>query len=836
MSRITLLSPLDGWLLPLGEVPDAVFAQGLAGEGVAIDPTGGVLHAPCAGEVLPLGSAAHAVSLRVLPGCDLLLHVGIDTVALNGAGFVPLVRAGQRVAPGDALLRFDLQRLVEAAPSAITPFVLAGGGCFERGPLHRVVKVGEPLGELVLVESGVQSAAAAGPLQRGRFRLPFEHGLHARPTAQLVAALRGLDATAALLVHGRRADARSTVALMALGLRCGDEVDIETGGAQAVEALQRLGALLAPLVESPRASIAPLRRAPAPASPITAVTAVHGKALGVAAPLLDEDRPADMASRGIECEQPALQAALTSVLAYLQRQVDAARGEQAEILSAHIELLQDPQLQAHAQERLAAGLSAPAAWRAATRSACAELMALADPHLRARAADLRDIERQVLRVLAGEPIDAGPALPERAIVLADELLPSDFLRLDLTRLVGIVMARGGSTSHVAILAAAQGIPTLVAAGRELLQIDPGTPLILDGDTGTLHIDPPKAQREALGRALLEQAERERADRAAARAPATTRDGHSVRVLANVGSLDEAERAPNRGADGCGLLRSEFLYLDRREAPDEALQAREYAAFASAFGELPLTIRTLDAGGDKPIAYLPLPREDNPALGLRGLRTGLRHPELLNTQLRALLRVGRPQQIRILLPMVNEPSELAQVRAMLDACAGDLGLDRVPELGVMIETPASALLAAELLREADFLSIGSNDLAQYVLAMDRGHPELAARLDGLHPAVLRLIGMAADAARAAQKKLSLCGGLGADPQALPILLGLGVGELSVVTGAIPRLKAQVRRLHLDECADLARRALALGSASEVRELVRHWQAALAMPIEVTENVG
>jgi multiphosphoryl transfer protein len=310
----------------------------------------------------------------------------------------------------------------------------------------------------------------------------------------------------------------------------------------------------------------------------------------------------------------------------------------------------------------------------------------------------------------------------------------------------------------------------------------------------------------------------------------------VRVLANVGSLDEAERAPNRGADGCGLLRSEFLYLDRREAPDEAMQAREYAAFASAFGELPLTIRTLDAGGDKPIAYLPLPREDNPALGLRGLRTGLRHPELLNTQLRALLRAGRAQQIRILLPMVNEPAELAQVRAMLDACAGDLGLDRVPELGVMIETPASALLAAELLREADFLSIGSNDLAQYVLAMDRGHPELAARLDGLHPAVLRLIGMAAEAARAAQKKLSLCGGLGADPQALPILLGLGVGELSVVTGAIPRLKAQVRRLQMIECVDLARRALALGSAGEVRELVRHWQAQSVMPTAIRESAG
>lgn len=824
MNRIALLSPLDGWLLPLAQVPDAVFAQGLAGEGVAIDPVNRILHAPCAGEVLPLGTATHAVSLRVAGGCDLLLHVGIDTVALGGAGFQALVQPGQRVAAGEALLRFDLHALVEAAPSAITPLVLSGAGRFERGPLHRAVKVGDVLGELWLPDTASQASDAAGPVQQGRFRVPFEHGLHARPAAQLVTALRDLAAEVYLLANGRRADVRSTVALMALGLRCGDGVEVHARGAQADEALQRLTALLSPWLSTPQETQAPVARPISSDGMLRAVAAVPGKALGVAVPLLNEDTPLDTASRGIDTEHAALHEALAAVLAHLRHHAKQAESEQVGILTAHIELVQDPHLHAQARARIDAGASAAGAWRTATRAACADLTALADPHLRARAADLRDLERQVLRVLAGEAIDAGPRLPEHAIVLADELLPSDFLRLDASRLAAIAMARGGSTSHVAILAAARGIPTLVAAGAAVLGIAPGTPLILDAEAGVLHIDPPEAQRDALRQALREQAERARSERAAAHLPAITTDGIGVRVMANVGALRETTGACTLGADGCGLLRSEFLYLDRRDAPDETLQAREYAAFASAFGNLPLTVRTLDAGGDKPIPYLPLPHEDNPALGLRGLRTGLRHPDLLIAQLRALLRVGQPQQIRILLPMVNEPGELAKVRAMLDACVYDLGLEQAPALGVMIETPASALLAAELLRDADFLSIGSNDLAQYTLAMDRGHPELATHLDGLHPAVLRLIATAAQAARTAQKKISLCGGLGADPQALPILLGLGVHELSVVPGAIPRLKAQIRRLAMRDCTELAQCALRLGSAAEVRELAHRWQPA------------
>lgn len=832
MIRLSLKAPLAGWLLPLSDVPDPVFAQGMAGDGLAIDPTSELLCAPCAGEVLPLGDGArHAISLRIADGVDLLMHVGIDTVALGGTGFECLVQSGQKVECGQPLLRFDLQTLVEQAPSAVTPIILAAGGQIIARRPNRVVAVGDELMELLVESPTAANPAQVGPRLRRQLSIPFEHGLHARPAAQLVSAMRAFDAEVSLHVHGRRADLSSTVSLMALGLRCGEVVEAEAAGAQAAAALDALVGLLAPAAviatTKPQPDFAAQRSG---SRRVSAVTAVHGKALGVAVPLLaDEEDVAEHAAPG---DDPAmqLQQAKQQVQAHLENLLQSASGEQSEILSAHLELLQDPQLQREAKRKMDEAKSAAFAWRAATRAARAELNALADPHLRARAADLRDLEQQVLRVLGGEAVDAKRDLPDQAVVIADELLPSEFMRLNLSQLSGIVMARGGSTSHVAIMAASHNIPTLVAAGREVLSIAPGTPLILDGDTCTLHIDPPAAKCAAVTASLKQQAERERADLAAARAPCHSLDGVNIAVLANIGSLAEAERAVTRGAEGCGLLRSEFLYLDRREAPDEITQRREYAAFAKALEDLPLTIRTLDAGGDKPIAYLPLPFEENPALGLRGLRTGLRHPDILNTQLRALLSLKRAQQIRILLPMVNDLEELAQVRDRLDALAGELGLEQTPALGVMIETPASALLAADLLREADFLSIGSNDLSQYVLAMDRGHAELAARLDGLHPAVLRLMAEVARAGAEVGKKVSICGGLAADPQALPILLGLGLRELSVVAGAVPRLKAQVRRLAISDCKLLAQQSLAKSSARQVRELARHWQPTAMMAME------
>ena len=324
-----------------------------------------------------------------------------------------------------------------------------------------------------------------------------------------------------------------------------------------------------------------------------------------------------------------------------------------------------------------------------------------------------------------------------------------------------------------------------------------------------------AAERALGeRRLLDSAERQ-----AAQSAAVTVDGVRVAVLANIGSAVEATEAVALGAEGCGLLRTEFLFLERPTAPDVEAQRREYQRVIEAFAGRPVVIRTLDAGADKPIAYLPQPREENPALGLRGIRVSLRHPELLAAQLEALLQVRPLASCRVMLPMVNGAAEVRRVRELIDTAAARLGITGRPALGVMIETPAAALSAAQICEVADFLSIGTNDLTQYTLAMDRTHPELAAELDGLHPAVLRLVAATAQAASARGRHVAVCGGLASDPLAVPVLLGLGIDELSVVPGLIPRIKAHIRGLAMADCRVLAGHALELSSAPEVRALLR-----------------
>src|SRR5260221_2258794 len=377
-------------------------------------------------------------------------------------------------------------------------------------------------------------------------------------------------------------------------------------------------------------------------------------------------------------------------------------------------------------------------------------------------------------------------------------MPSQLIALDSSRLAGICLARGGATSHVAILGASAGGPRLVAAGPAVLDVAEGTPVVLDGEHGWIDVDPPPAEVASAARAASQRAAQRAADLANAHEPALTLDGVRIVVNANAGSLADAVSAMEHGADGCGLLRTEFLFLDRREAPGEDEQADEYARIAQAFGGKPVNVRTLDIGGDKPIAYLPLPREDNPALGLRGVRTSLANPELLRVQLRAIARAASKTPCRVLVPMVNDSEEIAALRAH---APGDL-----PAIGVMIETPAAALAARALAEHVDFLSIGSNDLAQYTLAIDRGHPDLARKLDALHPAVLLLIAATVEGARAHGRSVSVCGAMAADVDALPLLIGLGVHEISATPSAIPRLKRTARSLDSRACVELVGRAL------------------------------
>ena len=840
---LILLAPLAGWSTPLDEIPDPVFAGRMLGDGLAVDPTGNVLHAPCDGEIIALPQSRHAVTLRGDSGAEILMHIGIDTVGLGGEGFQAHVQAGQRVAAGERLITFDLDLIARRAKSLLTPILVMEGCGFTvvRSIENRELAVGDVLMEIAPVGAASVRSDADHPgaydarkelaqAESRRVPVALEHGIHARPAAQIVNALKSLAGEVSLAAQGRTANARSTVALMKLGVHKGDEVEIHAAGRDAGRAIAAVTALLAgahpggggsPGATQRSATVRPpelnVAAEPHAGAALPGVIASRGLAVGQAVRLAVREIEVAQTGAGVAHESQELDRAKTDVRTRLQAARASASGTASEIVEAHLGLLDDPELTDKALTLIAGGASAAYAWRQAIRGNIEALRALDDTRMAERADDLLDLERQVLLSLSGHVGAAIEELPPDAILLAEELLPSQLVALDGTRLVGIALAAGGATSHVAILAAAMGVPTLVALGPAVRRIADGTPLLLDAEAGLLHVDPGEECLTATRRQLAFRGAQRAAEREAAQQDCYMADGRRIEVFANVGSLAEAQAAARNGAEGCGLLRTEFLFLERETPPSEAEQHAEYQQLAEALGGKPLTIRTLDIGGDKPIPYLPMPAEENPALGLRGVRTSLWRPDLLRQQLRAILGVRPYGQCRILLPMITDVAEIRSVRALVEEARGEIGRQEPVEIGVMIETPASALLAQAIAVEADFFSIGTNDLTQYTLAMDRGHPELAARLDALHPAVLRLIACTAQAAQARKRMVAVCGGLASDPAAAPILIGLGVHELSAVPSVIPRLKAIVRKLTLADCTEMARQALEQSSAEAVRAL-------------------
>jgi multiphosphoryl transfer protein len=852
---LKITSPFDGWCAPLDEVPDEVFAGRVLGDGLAIDPTSGIVLAPCEGEIVVLPASAHAVSIRSPDGLEVLIHIGIDTVRLGGRGFDARIKPGARVQAGEELIRFDLDGVARGAKSLMTPIVVTSDGAVVTNRrASGAVRAGELLFEINGGASRAQLADA--PRTRGNSSAPggsvaraeraiavaLSQGLHARPAALLAQRAKGTATLITLRAHGRATDARSVVGIMALGVRHGDELLIQAEGdgapqavAQMLDALeeaQRLDAAHA-AVSIPAAHAAHAAHAAdtthatdagerlAGPREMRGICAVPGFAVGRATRIERREIEVTEQGDGTLHEQSELARARANVRLRLERVRNAGGAERQQIIGVHLEFLDDPGLNDSANELIAKGKSAGFAWRGATRRSIAALKSLDDSRLRERADDLLDIEAHVLLALAGEARPMHQPLPEQAILLADDLLPSELTALDRRRLAAIALSGGGATSHVAILAAAMQIPMLIGIGQVLRKVPDGQTIILDADNGMLY-EAPAADAVARARSLVAtRLARSAALRAAAVEESRSLDGTRIEVFANLGSTADALAAVENGAEGCGLLRTEFLFIDRATAPTEDEQLTAYQSIADALGRRPLILRMMDVGGDKPLLYLPLPPEANPALGMRGVRTALSHPDLMRTQLRAALRVTPYGTVRLLIPMVTDVSEIIAVRRVIDELNVELNLRGRISLGAMIETPAAALTAPTLLREVDFLSIGSNDLTQYTLAMDRGHTNLARRTDALHPAVLQMMAAAASAGKAAGKLVAVCGGVAADHTAVPILLGLGVRELSVVPAAIPALKRQIGSLRMAECETLARSCLALGSAAEVRDRVERF---------------
>jgi phosphocarrier protein FPr len=847
-NRLDLKAPLTGVLVPIEQVPDPVFAQKMVGEGLSIDPLSDHLLAPCDGEVIHLHAAAHAVTIRTAGDLEVLLHIGLDTVTMRGEGFSPKVKVGDQVRTGDELITFDLDKVATSAKSLLTQVVIANSDLLTSfTPREGLVTAGaDDVAELTFTAEG-DGAVGAAPVPAGRtvtsdaVVVPNPAGLHARPAAVLSNLAQQYESTVRIKRGDDQANAKSVMAIMGLEVLKGNKVQVIAHGPDAAQAAQELAEALreglgeegvVPVPDTQADGAEAAAPAPAPAARparrsedpdvLIGVAASPGLGVGKVLRVVREDIEVREDATDRHKERRLLNEALDRAMVQLEalenRLRQEADADKAAIFAAHREILRDPDLLDIASSAIDKGKTAAFAWRRAYTTYADRLAGSKNELLAQRATDVRDVGQRVLEEVTGQRREK-PEIPEGTILVAEDLTPSDTASLDRTRVVGFCTVAGGASSHVAILARSLDIPAVAGIEPRALDVPDGTLVILDGAKGTLRMNVTEDDVARIRQHQKRLAARRAEELAHAGEPAVTSDGHHVDVAANIGSLDDAEQAMTKGAEGVGLLRSEFVFLGRRKAPTEDEQAELYTAIAKALtpGQ-PLVIRTLDVGGDKPLPYLPMAPEENPFLGERGIRIGLERPELLHTQVRAILRAaGAGAKINVMFPMIATIEEFRQAKAIFEEEREALGVAPVP-VGIMVEVPSVAVMAPQFAAEVDFFSVGTNDLTQYTLAMDRGHPKLAPQVDGLNPAVLGLIAQAAKAAEAAGRWVGVCGGMASDPQAVPILIGLGVDELSVSIPAIPSVKAQIRSLSLTRCQELAARALTLDSAAAVRALV------------------
>jgi len=680
----------------------------------------------------------------------------------------------------------------------------------------------------------VASGAAADALIEIRNKL----GLHARPAAVFVqtAGRYASDVRIARMNNEmKRANAKSINAVASMGLRQGETIHLWAAGpdaAAAVDALKKAAQNDFGEADEAAAPVATAARFESTSKTfdggLLGIPASPGYAAGPAIILTQAELEVDHHTvDDPEAEWARLWKALDAVRASterLRRQlIKSSTAYDSAIFDAHLLFLNDPDLlgkvhRAISEERR----NAAWAWSEAIQDEVADFGKIEDDYMRARAADVADIGRQVLLQLNGGAATLSIATP--GILVAKDLSPSDTAGLDRAMVLGVCTEQGGSTSHSAILARTLGIPAVLGCGEALNKIVGGTPLIVDGSTGQVWVSPSAEVSTIYQEKIAAWRSQQILARKTSHAPAVSKDGIPVEIVANIGSANDAQTALEAGADGVGLLRSEFLFLNRSDTPTEDEQAAVYQQIADAMEQRPLIIRTLDVGGDKPLAYLPQKQEQNPFLGKRALRLCLDEPDFFKAELRAILRASPGHNIKIMFPMVADIGEVRRARTLLEEARGELiarGIQvaAAVDVGIMVEIPSAALLALTLAHEVDFFSIGTNDLTQYTMAAERGNADVAYLQDALHPAVLRLIDRTVRGAEEMGKWVGVCGELAGDPVAMPLLLGLGVKELSMAPGAIPAAKNLVRTLDISGLRYLAEESLELESAAAVRMLVR-----------------
>ena len=816
----TLISPLDGTVVALEKVPDPVFSEHMLGNGLAILPASQTVFAPLDGTVTNINAAKHALVIKH-GDMEVLIHVGLESVTLQGEGFELFIQKGQTVRAGQKLLTFDLNILTKKAASPLVMLVITSPADAPVTVLaDEHIKTGLPFFSVRNTAATAETRTSAEVTESAPLLLKNPSGLHARPAAML-AAVAAKHAYFVELCKGRQcADVKSIVSLMGLGLQCNDSVTFRVYGPKetAQPILDQLTAAFESVLGNPETVSEPTEETAELTENIHGICACGGMACGKAFLLKNSTFSFEENANNPATERETLDRALQVLGEQMKKRLaEEKNAVTRDILNAHLLLLNDPLLASTTRQMIEQGKTAAFAFNSAIRRSVDILKQTKNRFLMERIADLKDLRREVLCQLTGQQRRT-LCIPDNSIIIAEELLPSDVSALPQNT-AGVLLANGSPTAHAGILLRNRNIPSLVRAGKSILSIPPQTVILLNADTGRVILNPSSEQQKQFEERLRRTREINQQESARAHEPATTQDGLRIYVEGNTAGPEEAARSYAAGAEGIGLVRTEFLFQDRPFAPSEEEQLATYQAILDAQPGQPVTFRLLDAGGDKPMPFINIAPEENPIVGVRGVRALKHNERFFRTQLRALLRVTPQDRVRIMLPMITFVEEVQRFRQILNQEATALGLKETAQLGIMVEVPAVALLAKQFAPHVDFFSIGTNDLTQYTLAIDRNHKDLSPQADALHPAVLRLIAQTCDGALESKKPVAVCGALASEPDAVAFLIGLGVTHLAVSSGMVARIKARIRKSNFHRCRELAQQALQLPDAASVRELAK-----------------
>ncbi|MDR2310187.1 MAG: phosphoenolpyruvate--protein phosphotransferase [Brucellaceae bacterium] len=644
-------------------------------------------------------------------------------------------------------------------------------------------------------------------------------GLHARPATRFVKLAKGFEADIEIAKAGKSVSAKSSVKLMLLGVKENDTVTVRADGADAIEALEALiGYLENPLsgledhADAPVASGAAVSvENKAPVIPIgqpdetgfiSGIAASEGMALGAAYPFFSPEITAD--NRMLKPEEiPAELQRFHEAVACVQQRMDAelqadnlAESDRG-IIAALKDIAADEVLLDEAKGLIRGGLDALSAMLGASAAVARQFSEIDDPYLNARADDVQAVGRQICLALLGQQDISLEALPDGAILIAEDIGAWDFARAPLKKIGAIVCGHGGATSHVAIIARTHGIPAVLGLGKAIYQLKDVKQIAVDGSKGRVVPEPDALIRTAFEQGIAAAKAEKQALEAYRILIPQRADGTVIEIAANLGALEEIEVAQAAGAMGVGLFRTELLFMKHMHLPSEDMQTETYAALLKAFAPYSVIVRTLDIGGDKPVAGIEFPNEENPFLGWRGIRMCLDRPDIFKPQLRALLRAAVHGKLKVMLPMISDAGEIRATKTLIETCRQELISEGKAcgefELGVMIETPAAVFAARQLAQEAAFFSIGTNDLTQYVMAADRLNPTVAKLNDVSHPAVMAAIEMTAKAATEAGIMVGMCGEAAARPDLIAEFIRMGLTELSMSPASIPRAKKLISEL-------------------------------------------